>query len=166
MSSAEPWNIPNTKLGAGAVILKNDEVVLVKINHGPAAGKWILPGGRVETGESLIVALNREVKEETGLSVIVDGLLACRQRVNADSVMDVYFLFRCQIDPNSLHEKLQPVDPEEIIDIRYWNISEALSSEEVRPVTQEAIRLATSGKPLFKLRESPPGFLAGDYFFS
>lgn len=166
MNAIEPWNIPNTKLGAGAVILRDDEVVLVKINHGPAKGKWILPGGRVESGESLLTAVKREAKEECGLSVVVEGVLAFRQRVVENQVMDVYFLFLCHHDPHYKHEKLRADDPNEILEVKYWKIKEALNSPEVRPVTQEAIRLASSDKPLFKFRENVTGFPETDFLFS
>jgi mutator protein MutT len=53
----------------GAVILDDDRVLLIRRGHGPAAGNWSLPGGRVEFGETMAEALVREVQEETGLEV-------------------------------------------------------------------------------------------------
>ena len=69
-------------LGVGAVIvLGSDEVqgepgvVLVRRARPPNAGRWSLPGGRVERGETLVAATAREVLEETGLSVRVGPLI-------------------------------------------------------------------------------------------
>jgi len=57
---------------AGAVILDEDgRVLLVQRGREPERGRWSIPGGRVEAGESLRQAVVREVLEETGLVVEV-----------------------------------------------------------------------------------------------
>ncbi|MBK0870594.1 NUDIX domain-containing protein [Saccharopolyspora sp. HNM0986] len=60
----------------GAVVHAADgRLLLVQRANEPARGKWSLPGGRVESGETDHSAVRREVAEETGLSVIVGALL-------------------------------------------------------------------------------------------
>lgn len=58
----------------GAIALKDDEILLVKRAVEPSIGKWSIPGGSVEIGETLQEAVKREVREETGLEVEVGDL--------------------------------------------------------------------------------------------
>ncbi|MGE0407279.1 MAG: NUDIX hydrolase [Candidatus Korobacteraceae bacterium] len=60
-------------VGAGAVIVKRDaqgnRVLLVQRGNEPLKGKWTIPGGMVELGETLRECAIREAREETGLIV-------------------------------------------------------------------------------------------------
>lgn len=64
---------PVAKLAVSAVINEGTQVLLIVRGHEPAQGLWSLPGGGVETGESLEEALVREVREETGLIIQVQS---------------------------------------------------------------------------------------------
>lgn len=63
-------------LAAGAVVT-NDEgaILLVKRGKDPERGRWSVPGGSVESGETLQQAAAREVLEETGVRIEVGGEL-------------------------------------------------------------------------------------------
>ncbi|HEU5310065.1 MAG TPA: NUDIX hydrolase [Candidatus Eisenbacteria bacterium] len=56
-------------MGVGGVVLIDGRVVLVRRGKEPLRGRWVIPGGTVELGETLHEALVREMKEETGLLV-------------------------------------------------------------------------------------------------
>lgn len=58
------------QLGAYALILKDDKILLIKKKTGPYDGKLDLPGGTIEFGERPEEALKRELKEEVGIDVI------------------------------------------------------------------------------------------------
>lgn len=60
---------PYRHLSADAVIPVDGEVVLLLRDKEPSEGKWVLPGGMVETGETAREASEREAREETGLRV-------------------------------------------------------------------------------------------------
>jgi ADP-ribose pyrophosphatase YjhB (NUDIX family) len=62
---------------AGAVVRDGTgRLLLVQRGRDPGAGRWSLPGGRVEPGETPAAAAAREVLEETGLIVTIGELLA------------------------------------------------------------------------------------------
>ena len=65
----------------GAIVTDGDgRLLLVKRGHEPEAGRWSLPGGRVNPGESDPQAVVREVREETGLWVEPGRLVGAVER--------------------------------------------------------------------------------------
>jgi 8-oxo-dGTP diphosphatase len=91
-------------VGVGATILRGDHVLIVQRGREPAYGKWSLPGGLVELGESLHDAICREVLEEANLKVAVVDVVAVLDRVLRDDdgrveyhYILVDFLCRCDV---------------------------------------------------------------------
>jgi mutator protein MutT len=77
---------PKTPLvGVGAIIVDGDRVALVKRGRAPLAGQWSIPGGLLEVGETLRACAEREVREETGLTVVIGELLGVFDRVVPDA---------------------------------------------------------------------------------
>ena len=72
------------EVAVGAVVQRDGELLLVRRAHGPAAGDWSLPGGRVRFGEELRAATVRETREETGIDVVVDRFLGWVERMGND----------------------------------------------------------------------------------
>lgn len=56
-------------MGVGGVVLIDGRVVLIRRGKEPLRGRWVIPGGTVELGETLHEAVVREMQEETGLLV-------------------------------------------------------------------------------------------------
>jgi 8-oxo-dGTP diphosphatase len=65
-------------------------LLLIQRGHDPEAGRWSLPGGRVEPGETDAEALVREMREETGLMVVPGPLVGAVSRPGpGGSVLDI-----------------------------------------------------------------------------
>lgn len=68
----------------GAIAIEDAALLLIRRGHGPAAGEWSVPGGRVEAGETLAEAVVREVREETGLECVCGELIGWVERIGDD----------------------------------------------------------------------------------
>lgn len=98
------------RLGAYAVALDHDRLLLTRVSPtGFPAGAWALPGGRVEHGEDPLVAMRREVYEETGLTVRSERLWDVHSihvvgDGRAGAVEDyhgVHIVYRVELDPGT-----------------------------------------------------------------
>ena len=86
----------------GAVVLDpGGRLLLIRRGNEPGRGLWSVPGGRVEAGESVAAAVEREVREETGLAVRA-GAEVGRVRVPGRGVVyDVVDLACTLLDPGA-----------------------------------------------------------------
>src|ERR1700719_1758880 len=76
---ASPVQPSHPQLSVSAAIFRNDKILLVRRARSPAKGFYSLPGGRVEFGETLHLALHREVGEETALKIEILGRAGWRE---------------------------------------------------------------------------------------
>jgi mutator protein MutT len=69
-------------VAVGAVVVDHDRLLMVRRGRGPAAGRWSVPGGHVEAGETLAEAVTRELREETGIEGVCGPLLGWAERID------------------------------------------------------------------------------------
>ena len=72
-------------VGVGAVIVKDDQVLLVRRANAPSPGMWSIPGGAVELGESLAQAAAREVREECQVEIEAGRVLSTFDLIQRDA---------------------------------------------------------------------------------
>jgi ADP-ribose pyrophosphatase len=71
-------------VGVGGVVVRDGSVLLIRRGKEPLRGRWVVPGGTVELGETLEEALVREMEEETGLVVEPLEVLTVFDRIERD----------------------------------------------------------------------------------
>jgi 8-oxo-dGTP diphosphatase len=94
-------------LGVGALIFDRGRILMAQRGKAPLIGQWSLPGGLVETGESLDHAVRREVLEETGLQVEPLGVLEIFERImrNGNGVAEYHYVlldYICRVSGGAL----------------------------------------------------------------
>lgn len=78
-------------LAVGAIVMRDGCVLLARRGKMPGLGKWSVPGGAVDAGESLEDAARREVREECGIEVELTDTIEVIQRVTLDEAQRVRF---------------------------------------------------------------------------
>jgi mutator protein MutT len=94
-------------VGVGGIVVARERVLLVRRAREPLRGKWSLPGGMVEVGETLAEAVRREIAEETGLTVRVGSIVKVLDRITRDEQKRVQFHyvlvdFLCRVEGGKL----------------------------------------------------------------
>jgi 8-oxo-dGTP diphosphatase len=74
----------NPTLGVGAIVVRDEALLMVRRAQEPARGLWSVPGGKVERTEYLADAVRREVREETGLEIEVGDLAGFFEVIGED----------------------------------------------------------------------------------
>jgi ADP-ribose pyrophosphatase YjhB (NUDIX family) len=80
MTRLSPWPV----VAVGAVVWKDDRLLLVKRAFPPRQGMWSLPGGRQAAGETVHQAAEREIREEAGIEITLLGVAAVVDLIDRD----------------------------------------------------------------------------------
>src|SRR5260370_34232078 len=69
-------------VGVGGVVIEGGRTLLICRGNEPLKGRWSIPGGTLELGETLVEGVARELLEETGLEVRVGPLIEVFERIS------------------------------------------------------------------------------------
>jgi ADP-ribose pyrophosphatase YjhB (NUDIX family) len=95
------------KVAAATVTLFENRIVLVKRGISPGYGKWVIPGGFVDRGETLEEAAVRETLEETSLQVRINSLLNVYSYPGHTVIIAAYLAEVLAGSPNACDETLE-----------------------------------------------------------
>ncbi len=116
-------------VGVGAIIIHDGKMLIVKRGSDPGKGKWSVPGGLVELGETVKEAVEREVLEECNLKVEASHLIDIVDNIIRDKngrikyhfiILDFFAKLRGgKLKPNSeiIEAKWVPIDEVEKYDL-------------------------------------------------
>jgi 8-oxo-dGTP diphosphatase len=82
--------VSHPSIGVGGVLIHDGRVLLIRRGKEPLLGRWVVPGGTVEVGETLETALVREMEEETGIRVKPSDLLTVFDRIQREGNRVLY----------------------------------------------------------------------------
>lgn len=150
MSAAQ--SAPRNVTSVGGLVVRGDAVLLVRMTYGPSRGRYMLPGGLVEPGETLDRAIMREVLEETGVSARPLGIIGLRSRYDGPH-NDTYILWLLE------HESGEPrPEGRENDEVSYLTLAELDARDDVTYLAAYLARRVLSGAVT-------PHTLAADYAY-
>ncbi len=125
------------QLAIGAVVRRGSAVLLVQRGQPPNAGQWTVPGGKVQPGESLQQAAEREIREETGVMVQAGEPVFCFDIIerNADASLRYHYVI---VDLLADYVSGEPQAADDARDAA-WIEPEALSRLDVNPMTRQLL---------------------------
>ncbi len=122
----------------GAVVFKDSRVLLVKRKNPPSKGCWAIPGGRVELGESLKQAAQREILEETGIHIEADEPIYIFESIQKDERGKIAFHYII-IDMIAHYKKGDILPGDDALDAR-WISENELKGLKVNQTTKDLLR--------------------------
>ena len=116
----------------GLVINEKNEILLIKENRSVDKRRWKLPGGFSDPGERLSRAVEREIKEETGVDADFACMLGVREQTNFKyGAADLYVI--CALTPSSSDLNPNIIDKREVETARWVSLDEITHNDENDP---------------------------------
>ncbi|MBU6383546.1 MAG: NUDIX domain-containing protein [Verrucomicrobia bacterium] len=133
------------RIGAYALMIRDGQILLTYIPHGPYQGLWHLPGGGIELTETPEEALHREVLEEAGLKIVDPVLLTTVSHYCAETKAYHYIGIVYRVD------RFVPADRPPQDETR-WFALDTLEDSQITPFVRQ---LRAQGRLEHKLLNKP-----------
>jgi len=145
MSIPEHYNT-GYNLGVGGAVVCNARLLLVRRASRRGRGNWQVPGGFVESEETIEQAVVREVQEESGVAAEVEGVIGLRNRYDPDIGNSLYIVLLMKPVTGEPRPDLQEVDR-----AAYFTLDEIDGLAPVPAINREIARrvLASDRRLLF-----------------
>ncbi len=129
----------------GGIVEKDGKLLMVQEGKQVARGLWNLPGGKLELNESIIEGALREIREETGFEIKLDGLVGVYQiNYKNDNIPRIHFRFKASIISGEMK-----IQEGEILDAKWFAPKEILAMDDSKlrsPVIKACVRDYLAGK--------------------
>ncbi len=116
---------PSSTIIVGCLVEKDGKFLLMQEAKASCHGKWNLPAGHLDVGESIFEGAKRETKEETGYNVELTGVCQIGNRKRSDMAF-VAVLFTAQVTSDDTSS----VDPAEVMAVRWFTYAEILALQD------------------------------------
>ncbi|MBU0586471.1 NUDIX hydrolase [Candidatus Micrarchaeota archaeon] len=124
-------------IAADIVLIRKEEVLLVRRGVEPFKGMWAVPGGRIEDDETLEECCLREMKEETGLDVKIEKLIGVYSNPKRDPRKVIAVVYLCGIVGGEMKAQ-----EGEILEVKWFKLSELPElAADHREILRDAIGL-------------------------
>lgn len=136
-------------ISVGAVVIDNDEILLIKRGYPPSAGFWSIPGGLVNAGERLEEAVLRELYEETNIRGTAPRLIGLTEILvwSGNVIKYHYVIVDFLVKPLSR----DVIAGGDAIDAKFFKVNEALRKLKLTLSTKKLIEYITSIDELSKI---------------
>ena len=112
---------PNApRVAVGAIVFNDNKVLLVRRGKPPAEGVWAIPGGSVKLGETLQQAAEREILEETGVTIRAREPAYTFESIQRDDSGAIRFHYVI-IDLNADYVDGEPKPDDDALDARWFS---------------------------------------------
>lgn len=124
-------------IGVGAVVIHQECVLLVKRGNAPYKGMWCIPGGRVQYGETLQHAAEREILEETGITIKAKQAVYTFEIIDTeDTEQPLHYVV---IDLEADYISGEPVPNDDALDVG-WFTKEEIGQDHVQELTRNFLK--------------------------
>ena len=130
---------PSTpRVAVGAVVFKDNSVLLVRRGQPPSEDLWAIPGGSVEIGETLQEAAEREILEETGITIRAGKPVYTFDSIQRDSAGKIRFHYVI-VDLGADYISGDPIAGDDAVEAR-WVTAEEINDLRVSAPTLKLLK--------------------------
>ncbi|MEJ2180942.1 MAG: NUDIX hydrolase [Gammaproteobacteria bacterium] len=124
-------------LGVGAVVIHQQRVLLVKRGNAPYQGMWCIPGGRVQYGETLQQAAEREILEETSIIIKAKQPVYTFEIIETENTEQPLHYVVIDLEADYVSGDIKPDD--DALDAR-WFAKDEIAQDRVQELTRNFLK--------------------------